>query len=269
MTKLDLLGRYDAFLLDIDGVLVRGSEALDGAVLGHRRLQEQGRTILLTNNSSRTRKDLADRLTGLGFTVDPEDVVPSSFVAARHLGSDGKTVTFWTVGEAGLEAELRLAGHRPSKRPEDAEWLVAGIDRSMNYAILADALRALSAGARLLATNTDPTLPVPDGLRPGAGAIIGALAGMGFRPEVVVGKPSPIAFRAALDLLDGDSTSVLMIGDRLETDIAGGNEAGLDTALVLTGVTDGAMADESEIRPTWIAESLSALVAGRRESSHR
>jgi 4-nitrophenyl phosphatase len=256
------LFRYDAFLLDIDGVLVRGSTPLAGAADGLRELQHRGRTILMTNNSSRSRAEHAERLTQLGFSVAAEDVLPSSYIAASYLSNRFGPVAFWVVGESGLETELRLAGHHPADSPSTADWVVAGIDWHISYETLADALRALIAGAHLLGTNADPTFPSSEGLLPGAGSILGALEGMGFKPEAVVGKPSPIAFRAALELLDANPTSVLMIGDRLETDIAGGAQAGMDTALVFTGIADRAAAAASAIRPTWTADSLADLADG-------
>ena len=256
------LFRYGAFLLDVDGVLVRGSRPIEGAARGLRRLQERGRTMLLTNNSSRSRSEHAERLKQFGFPVAPEDVLPSSYIAASYLSARFGPVSFWVVGEAGLEAELRLAGHHPADSPSTADWVVAGIDWSINYETLADALCALIAGARLLGTNADPTFPAPDGLLPGAGAILGALEGMGFRPDAVIGKPSQIAFQTALDHIGAEPGAVLMIGDRLETDITGGAQAGMDTALVFTGIADRATVARSAIRPTWTAESLAALARG-------
>jgi len=261
MTDRGFLERYDAFLLDIDGVLVRGAVPLSGAAYAVRSLQQRGRCLFLTNNSSRSRRVLAERLTGLGFSADVDDVVPSSYIAARHLATVAGQVTYWLIGEDGLGEELRQAGHNPADRPEDADWVVAGIDRALSYEKLGDALRALRSGAPLLGTNIDPTFPGSEGLLPGAGAIMGALAGMGFPAEAVVGKPSPIAFRVALERLDVDPASILMVGDRLETDILGGANARLDTALVLTGVATREDASSS-IRPTWISESLAALAAG-------
>ncbi len=265
MVSTDPLSRYDAFFLDIDGVLVRESSPIDGAADALRALQQRGKTLFLTNNSTRSRIELADRLTGLGFAAAPEDVVPSSYVAARYLAEQAGPTPYWIVGEPGLDAELRLAGHRPSRRPEEAEWVVAGIDWTIDYAKLADALRALRSGARLIATNRDPTFPGRTEHLPGAGAILGALEGMGYSPEVTVGKPSPIAFRYALERLGDAAPSVLMIGDRLETDIAGANAAGLESALVLTGVAARAEATTAGIQFTWIADSLAAVAAGRLE----
>ena len=265
MVQTTWLDRYDAFILDIDGVLVRGSQPISGAVDALRTLQRRGPTLLLTNNSSRSRKELAAHLAGLGFPIGPEDVIPSSFVAARYLAEREGSIAYWLVGEDGLDAEMRLAGHRPSPRPEDADWVVVGIDRRLDYEILARALRALGNGASLLATNADATFPAAGEILPGAGAMVGAIRGMGFDPEAVVGKPSPISFRHALDLLDGHVAKTLMIGDRIETDIAGAAEIGLHTALVLTGVTDRPRAEETNVPTTWIAESLEHLARGSAE----
>jgi len=269
MADHDPLARYRAFLLDIDGVLVREATPIPGAVEGLRALHRRGRVLFLSNNSSRSRAQLADRLAGLGFDAVPEELVPSSYVAAQYLAETTGSVPYWLIGERGLDEELRLAGHRPSACPEEAEWVVAGIDWAIDYGKLADALRALQAGARLLATNTDPTFPGREEHLPGAGAIVGALRGMGYPPQVVVGKPSPIAFQYALKRLDGAAGSALMIGDRLETDIAGAAAVGIDTVLVLTGVTTRDEAADTEIAMTWIADSLQAVAAGRLRSSGR
>jgi 4-nitrophenyl phosphatase len=261
-SSTDPLSQYDAFLVDIDGVLVRGDRPVEGAAEGLRALQDRGRILLLTNNSSRSRDALSAHLRSLGFAVDPADVLPSSRVVADYLAHDFGAVSYWALGEAGLEAELRAAGHRPTTSPEDADWLIAGIDRGLSYEKLALALRALLSGARLLGTNDDATFPGADGLLPGAGSILGALAGMGFPPETVIGKPSLVAFDAALRHLDVDRSLVLMIGDRLETDIAGAAAAGLDSALVLTGISRREDLVGSNLQPTWIAETLLALTRG-------
>jgi len=266
MPQIDVISRYDAFLLDVDGVLIRGSRVLDGSPNALASLRRQGRVLLLTNNSSRTRANLAERLTDLGISISSEDVLPTSRIAALYLRQEAGTVQFWPLGEEGLVAELEMEGHRLAPSPADADWVVAGIDRQMTYGSLSNALDALRNGAKLLATNTDPTFPVPGGVRPGAGALVGALRGMGFEPHAEVGKPSAYAYRVALEILGVPAERALMVGDRLETDIEGGRRAGLDTALLLTGVSDRAIAAQSPIQPTWIAESLAALVLGDAEA---
>lgn len=255
------LRRYAAFLVDIDGVLVLGGKSIPGAEAALRRLQGLGRVVLLTNNSTRSRSETAKGLSALGFPVSPEEVVTSSYVAAHYLREGFGPVRVWIIGEGGVAEELSLAGHKVVP-PEEAEWIVAGMDRCLTYEKLARALQAFLSGARFLATNRDATFPTPEGLRPGAGAVVGALEGMGFSPEQVVGKPSPIAFRTALAVAGVKPDQALMIGDRLETDILGAQHAGLDTALVLTGVSRREDIPRQNIQPTWIARDLPALARG-------
>jgi HAD superfamily hydrolase (TIGR01450 family) len=264
-----ILGRYSAFLVDVDGVLTRGGDALPGAVEGFRALRARGRTLVLTNNSTRSRGELAEHLGRLGFAVSPDDILGSAFLAARYLARHYGPVDVWVLGEDGVRDEMSLVGHRLATRPEGATWVVAGMDRDVTYAKLSQALRALVGGARILATNEDATFPTASGLVPGAGAIVGALRGMGFAAEHVVGKPSPAAFEVALDLLGLPASRVLMIGDRLDTDIAGAQAAGLDSALVLSGVDSLDDIARGGVHPTWIAASFADLCAGRVAPSRR
>jgi len=259
------LDHYDRFVLDIDGVLVRGRIVIPGAAAALESLRRRGPVILLTNNSSRSRAELAAHLSSLGLGVDSGELVPSSYVAARYLGETHGRSRVFVVGEAGLRTELEDAGHRVVADSATAEWVVAGIDRGLTYDSLTAALRAFLAGARLLATNRDATLPAADGLLPGAGAIVGALEGLGYPSAVVAGKPSPVAFRVALSHLGSDCepTRTLMVGDRPETDIAGAIGVGLGTVLVLSGVTASPPTGPSAPRPDWIAQDLASLVAGR------
>lgn len=251
---------YDAYLVDVDGVLVHDSEPIPGAAAALRRLAGASRFLLLTNNSTRSRAQHAGRLADLGFDVLPEQVLPSSYLAAAYLRETAGPTSVWPIGEAGLREELLAAGHRIADRPENTAAVVVGMDRRITYDALAAAHRALRSGARFLATNEDATFPVPGGLQPGAGAMVGALRGMGYAPDVVIGKPSPIAFRMAMHALDVPAERAVMIGDRLETDIVGAREAGLDTALVLSGISTLDEVDRLGIRPTWIAADLASLV---------
>ena len=262
MPENRILASYDTFLLDLDGVLVRGTVPIPGAAEAFKRLRRSGEVFLLTNNSTRSREQHAQQLSDLGFPSEAENIVASGFVAARHLLNEYGPVTVWPLGESGLREELAAAGHHIATLPEEADWVVAGMDRALDYDGLAQALRALLSGARLLATNLDGTYPTADGLQPGAGAVVGALRGMGFPPEIVVGKPAAIAYEAALQRTIAPRDRVLMIGDRLETDIAGALTVGIDTALVLTGVSSRQEIDKLGVRPTWIAEDFAALVRG-------
>lgn len=257
--------RFKAFIVDVDGVLVRGGEPIPGAREAISRLKRLGRVVMLTNNSTRSRARTAGALRALGFPVEPEEVVTSSYIAAKWLRDEAGPSRVWTIGEEGLPEELQLAGH-VLVSPLDAEWVVVGMDRALTYAKLADALKALLSGARFLATNRDGTFPTPAGLLPGAGAVVGAIEGMGFPPEAVVGKPSPIAFGVALEVAGVSPHEALMIGDRWETDIQGAKRAGLATALVLTGVTGEEDLAHWEEEPDLVARDIGELaetLAGR------
>jgi len=255
------LSEYHAFILDVDGVLVRGGEPIAGSVEGMRCLQAMGRVVLLTNNSARSRAQTSERLAGMGFLVRPEDVISTSFMAAQVLSQGGVPRRVFVLGEEGLREELAAAGHDIVPR-DGADWLVAGICWGLSYDLLSDALAMLSAGARFLATNRDATFPTPTGEGPGAGAIVGAIEGMGYAPEVVVGKPCGLGYRLALERLGVPASEVLMIGDRLETDILGARRAGIPSALVLSGVTTVEEIAEKGIRPTWVADNLKAASDG-------
>jgi 4-nitrophenyl phosphatase len=253
------LGKYRAFLVDLDGVLIRGGEPIPGSAEALQHLKGLGKVIVFSNNSTRSREAFAARLQGLGFTIAPEEVVNSAYILAQRLLELAGPSLVFMIGEEGLKEELELAGHR-LVGPEEAEFLVVGMDWELNYEKLLQALRALRRGARFLAANADPTYPTPEGEVPGAGAVVGAIVGMGFPPEEVVGKPSPVAFKVALASLGVGPKECLVIGDRLETDILGAARAGLDSALVLTGVTSRKELAGSQIKPTYVAESLAALV---------
>jgi len=255
-----MLQRYKAFLLDIDGVLVRGGKAIPGAAAALEELRKIGPVLLLTNNSTKSRQGTAERLSAAGIPARPEEVLPSSYLAAQFLRERFGSVRFWHIGESGILEEMCAAGHVPVG-PMEAEWIVVGLDRDVNYEKLTLALRALLRGARLLATNEDATFPTPEGLIPGAGAIVGALRGMGFPPEFVVGKPSPIAFEIALGLLRAKPEEVLMIGDRVDTDVAGAAKLGMDTALVLSGVAKEEDI-QGDLRPNYLARDLLSLLRG-------
>jgi HAD superfamily hydrolase (TIGR01450 family) len=254
------LDDYRGFVVDIDGVLVRGPEVIVGAPDALQALAARGPLVLLSNNATRSRRGIAERLRSLGFDVDAGNVVNSAFIVARHLQHVMGPASVFVVGESGLREELELAGHAVVD-PVDAEVVVTGMDRELTYGKLADALRALVGGARYVATNADATFPTPDGPTPGAGAIVGALRGMGHPPDEIVGKPSPTAFEIALETLGvDDPRDCLVVGDRLETDIDGALNVGCEAALVLTGVTPRTALDEAATRSFHVLDDLSSLV---------
>jgi HAD superfamily hydrolase (TIGR01450 family) len=211
--------------------------------------------VFATNNATRTPEQAAGKLNDLGFDATAEQVVTSAVAAADMIAPGTRCLV---VGADGLRDALHARGCVLVDDPAQAQAVVTGLDRDVTYDKLLRATRALLAGARFVASNADGTFPDVDGISPGAGMIMAALeATSGVRAEIA-GKPEPALFEsAAARLPDGP---LLMVGDRLETDVYGAAALGWDTALVLTGVTDAATAAQADPAPTWIAADLATLV---------
>ncbi|HEX6230822.1 MAG TPA: HAD-IIA family hydrolase [Actinomycetota bacterium] len=255
-----LADRYGCVLFDLDGVLYRGEEAVPGAPETLARLRASGtRVAFLTNNSSRTAEQVAAKLERLGIPAEPSEVVTSALATADLLAARGGGTAF-VIGGEGIERALAEAGlvvlHG---EPDRADLVVVGIDEGLTYADLRTACILVRRGSRLLATNVDPTFPADGGdLWPGAGALVSAITtATGVQPEVV-GKPFAPLFEAARRRAGGGSP--LVVGDRLDTDIAGAAALGWDSMLVLTGVSTREELAGGSIRPTYVAEDVGALV---------
>ena len=254
--------RYDAFLFDLDGVLYRGSNAVRGApqALGRLRSLEK-RIAFVTNNSGRTPATVAARLRAVGVTADPAEVETSALTTASLLASRGVASAF-VVGEEGIRAALTEAGVAVADgEPERVDAVVVGWDRGADYASLTTASVLVQRGAALVATNPDASFPAADGTRwPGAGALLAVIeTTTGVRGEVV-GKPNPPLLLAALERAGGGRP--LVVGDRLDTDIAGASACGWDSLLVLTGISTREDADRGPITPTYVGDDLAALFDG-------
>ncbi len=250
---------YDSLLLDLDGTLYLGSEAIPGASKAIEGGSQQ--LIYVTNNASRSPADVARHLSDLGFPADDEDVVTSSQAAARLLSErvePGSAVL--VVGAEALCDEVARVGLRPVRSAaDDPRAVVQGHSPETAWPILAEASYAIRAGALWVAANTDTTLPTERGLAPGNGAMVAALrAATGIDP-IVAGKPAAPLMEDALRRCG--SRSALVVGDRLDTDIAGANEVGLDSLAVLTGVSsaDDLLRAVPSMRPTYLAFTLDAL----------
>lgn len=249
-----------SLVLDVDGVLMRGSHRLPGAAELLELLDRQGTPfVLLTNNSSRTATQVSAHLLELGLDVTPERILTSSAAAAmylRRLRPQGGRV--FVIGEEGLSQPLQEAGFEPAESG-DADYVVLGVDRGINYEKLKRATLLLRAGVPFIATNPDTTYPSPEGLVPGAGALIAALTAASGIAPLVIGKPSPSAFQMALLRVGGEPATSAAIGDRLDTDIAGGKSAGMWTILVLSGVSTRQELAASSAQPDWVFDSLELL----------
>jgi HAD superfamily hydrolase (TIGR01457 family) len=247
------MSNSSAIVCDLDGVLFRGSEAIPGAGDALATLESQGHVLVFaTNNATRTTRDVADRIaTVAGYPARPEQIVTSAMAAAHHLAGSAKSV--FVVGEHGLVATLQDRGIVVADDGHDVDAVVVGLDRAVTYEKLARGALAVRRGARLVATNTDPTFPSPRGQVPGAGTFVAAMeraTGVDAEP---CGKPFDPMALLVRELIG--RREVLMVGDRIETDIEFGKRHGWRTALVLTGVTS------AEDAPTANADMVLASLA--------
>ncbi len=255
-----LAARYDALLFDLDGVLYRGEEPVPGAPETIGALREAGaRIVFLTNNSSRTPEQVSTKLGAMGMPSAPAEVVTSATATADLLAVRGGGTTF-VMGGDGVVGALTDAGlHVLDGEPEAVDLVVVGIDDDLTYERLRTACLLVHRGARFVATNADPTFPGPRGeLWPGAGALVAAITTATGVEAEVVGKPHAPLFHAALRR--GGGTNPLVIGDRLDTDIAGAAALGWDSLLVLSGVAAETEVADSPYRPTFVAPDVRALL---------
>lgn len=250
-------GAYAGVAFDIDGVLARGEDPVPGAAGAVLRLRAAGTGVaFVTNNATRTPDQVAGLLRAVGVDASVSEVVTSPVVAAAMLAPGTRVLV---IGMEGLRVPLADRGCVEVVDPAEADAVVVGLDRDLTYDALRRATLALRAGARFVATNRDATFPAADGLWPGAGAIVAALVTAGDREPEVAGKPHAPMFRAAAAALPGGR--LLMVGDRVDTDIAGAAALGWDTALVLTGVTTPSAAAATTPPPTYVADSAGTLIA--------
>jgi glycerol 3-phosphatase-2 len=258
-----LLRDYDVALLDLDGVVYVGHRAVPAAQEALREARAAGlRLAFVTNNASRTPHKVADQLTRLGVPAEPKEVVTSAQAAARLLADQlprGSRVLL--VGAEGLEQALVEQGLQPVfTADEHPAAVVQGYGPDVGWRNLAEAAYAIHDGAWWVATNTDPTLPTPRGPAPGNGALVGAVRLATGRDPIVAGKPELPMHREGI--LRTGATRPLVVGDRLDTDIEGARRGGVDSLLVLTGVTHpiDLVFAPAHMRPTFVAADLSGLL---------
>ena len=259
-----LADRYRAVLLDLDGVLYRGDGAVPGAaeVVAELRAAKK-RIVFLTNNSARTPEQVAVKLWGLGIESAPDEVVTSARPTARLVAADGRTPTAYVIGQDGVRAALAEAGVEVlDGSPERADFVVVGWDGDVGYDELRVASVLARRGARLVATNDDASYPAPGGeLWPGAGAILAAVETASGRTATVVGKPHRHLFDEALE--QAGTREAVMVGDRVETDIAGAAAAGIDAVLVLSGASGRGDLLDADRLPLAVGNDVRVLLAER------
>lgn len=253
--------RFKGYIIDLDGTLYLGDRVIPGAPAALATLRAGGaRVAFLSNKPIEPAANYAVKLTRLGIPATPAAVLNSSIIMARYLARTAPGARVYLIGEEPLAAELRQREIRLVHDPLAAEYVVVSWDRQFTYQKLNDALQAIRNGARFIATHPDRTCPVHGGEVADVAGMIGAIEGVtGKQVELVTGKPSPITLQEALTLLDLPAHECIMVGDRLETDIRMGRDAGMATALVLTGVTQRADLEHSQVKPEYVLESVADL----------
>jgi len=250
-----------SWLMDMDGVLVHEEHTIPGAAEFLGALREAGLPFLvLTNNSIYTRRDLAARLLASGLEVPEASIWTSALATAKFLEDQRPGGSAYVIGEAGLTTALHQAGYTLSER--DPDYVVLGETRTYSFERITHAIRLIANGARFIATNPDHIGPSPDGPLPATGSVAALISRATGVDPYFVGKPNPLMMRSALNAIEAHSEDTAMIGDRMDTDIVAGLEAGLHTILVLTGVATREAAERFPYRPSRIVDSVADLTAG-------
>jgi len=268
-----VIKQIEGFIFDLDGTLYLGEQALPHAVETIRAIRGQGKQALFVSNKPlEPRQSYAAKLTRLGIPARPEEVITSGYVLGYHLALNYPNLAYYVVGEENLKAEMREFGLKVLEeyweqdekeviQPEGVEAVVVAFDRTLDYRKLNTAYQALVRGARFFATNPDKTCPMPGGGIPDAGATLAALEHLtGRKVELLAGKPSRLMMEVAMEHLGLPAERCLMTGDRLETDVRMGKEAGMYAAVVLTGASTREQAEQAVPAPDLILENLGELL---------
>lgn len=251
--------KIECWLTDMDGVLVHEGRALPGAADVVKHWKEEGlRFLVLTNNSIYTPRDLAARLKATGLAIPEEAIWTSALATADFLHSQKPKGTAFVLGEAGLTTAMHEIGYVMTDVNPD--YVVLGETRNFNFDSLTKAIRLINNGSRFIATNPDATGPSADGVLPATGSVAALITKATGKDPYIVGKPNPMMFRSAMNKINAHSETTGMIGDRMDTDIVAGIEAGLHTVLVLTGIADDAEINKYPFRPNEILNSIADLL---------
>lgn len=254
----ELTVKKHGYLIDMDGVIYRGHDLIPGADRFINQLIERKTPfVFLTNNSQRTRRDVATRLQRMGIAADERHVFTCAMATARFLAAQKPGGTAYVIGEGGLLNALHLNGY--SIVDSDPDYVVVGEGRTLTFEMAEHAVRMIQHGARLIATNLDPNCPTQHGIRPGCGAIVAMLEAATGVKAFSLGKPSPIMMRAARKELGLSADECTIIGDTMSTDILGGVQMGSQTILVLTGSTKRDDLEHFAYRPDMVVDSIADL----------
>ena len=249
----------ECWLTDMDGVLVRENHEIPGASnLIERWVDTSHRFLVLTNNSIFTPRDLSARLQMSGLTIPEENIWTSALATARFLADQQPGARLFVIGEAGLTTALHEAGFILTDTEPD--YVVLGETRTYSFEAITKAVRFIVDGARFICTNPDATGPSKEGPLPATGAVAAMIESASRRKPYVVGKPNPMMFRSALNRIEAHSENTAMIGDRMDTDMVAGMEAGLFTVLVLSSITKRENIDAYPYRPNLVLDSVDDLI---------
>ena len=264
MTDTEQAAAGWTYLMDMDGVLVHEDHLVPGADEFLGELTDRGVPfVVLTNNSIRTPRDLRARLLATGLDVPEDAIWTSALATAAFLAEQRPGGTAYVVGESGLTTALHDVGYVLTER--DPDYVVLGETRTYSFTAITQAIRLVERGARFIATNPDTTGPSRDGSLPATGAVAALITAATGKEPYYVGKPNALMMRSALRKIGAHSENTLMIGDRMDTDVLSGLEAGLQTILVLTGISTRESVDGYPFRPTLVLDSVADLV-GRTEA---
>lgn len=249
----------ECWLTDMDGVLVKENHEIPGAGdLIRQWVDTSRRFLVLTNNSIFTPRDLSARLEASGLTVPEENIWTSALATARFLADQQPGARLYVIGEAGLTTALHEAGFILTDTEPD--YVVLGETRTYSFEAITKAVRFIVDGARFICTNPDATGPSKEGPLPATGAVAAMIQAASGRKPYIVGKPNPMMFRSALNRIEAHSETTAMIGDRMDTDMVAGMEAGLLTVLVLSGITKRENIERYPYRPNIVLDSVADLV---------
>jgi len=249
----------ESWLTDMDGVLVHEGEPVPGAPEFVNRMKESGKPFLiLTNNSIYTPRDLQARLARMGFDVPEQSIWTAALATAQFLADQRPGGTAYVIGEAGLTTAMHEIGYILTDA--DPDYVVLGETRTYSFEAITRAIRLINNGARFIATNPDPTGPSNEGALPATGAVAALISKATGAEPYFIGKPNPLMMRSALNAVDGHSESTAMVGDRMDTDIIAGLEAGMETILVLTGVTTADEVTRFPYLPSRVVNSIADLM---------
>ncbi|PLR82853.1 TIGR01457 family HAD-type hydrolase [Bacillus canaveralius] len=247
--------KYKGYLIDLDGTMYKGTELIEEAAVFVKKLRDNGIPYLfVTNNSSRTPAQVAEKLTAFGIPAEENLVFTTSMATANYIYEQNSNASVYFIGEDGLRTALEEKGF--ALAGEDAEYVVVGLDRSVNYEKLAIGCLAVRNGATFISTNGDIALPTERGFLPGNGSITSVITVSTQTRPIFIGKPESIIMEQALKVIGTRMEETLMVGDNYDTDILAGINAGMDTLLVHTGVTTKELLKNYQQQPTHVVDSL-------------